>query len=376
MLQERAKRRKEKLKAEQKAKSKRDDDRRKGGTSAMPKDLLQLKRKALLHLDEDVDDRELLDMFKKVAAARRRKLWNRRLWLLFREYRPELYFFEVVDLLFQFVCYSCVPIIAAIVGAGDAALQVQAALCFCYFVVHLYVRPYADAHFNIAKQASLLCLFGLYEAGFVNHATNFLANILTPAFSNSELAGFQPLSSASWNASSALFDVHSGTATRTDIESVPEYYQSLATLVEIQSPTLALLFMDAYCWLLLFAGVLCTAGSVVVLGSILARLALTTDAKQEGILRMWQQSTPSPIELTFTEKDTVTKPDNSDSARLRLERDWNHLSRLKNIALDCLNDAIVDELKALRQFTEDAIEEHGEGVRTAASLNQEVRARG
>jgi hypothetical protein len=42
----------------------------------------------------------------KLEAARLTKLWKQRLWMLYTHYREGAYFFELVDMGFQLVCFG------------------------------------------------------------------------------------------------------------------------------------------------------------------------------------------------------------------------------------------------------------------------------
>ena len=55
---------------------------------------------------QGADAEELDDMYAQMEATRRRTLWQKRLWLLHKHFRPDMYFFVTIECVFQTVCYG------------------------------------------------------------------------------------------------------------------------------------------------------------------------------------------------------------------------------------------------------------------------------
>ena len=71
-------------------------------------DLEKRKKAVLLAPGAASTIEDLDDIFTKIQAARRLKLWRQRLWLLYRAYTPQYFYFEAVEMVFQVLCFGMV----------------------------------------------------------------------------------------------------------------------------------------------------------------------------------------------------------------------------------------------------------------------------
>eukprot|EP00750_Incisomonas_marina_P022947 INCI5004.4.p1 GENE.INCI5004.4~~INCI5004.4.p1 ORF type:complete len:1909 (-),score=302.54 INCI5004.4:476-6202(-) len=327
-------------------------------------DLEKRKKAVLLAPGAASTIEDLDDIFTKIQAARRLKLWRQRLWLLYRAYTPQYFYFEAVEMVFQVLCFGLSDLLCQFTGAQFLSLQLKALLVLSFLVLHFARQPFAVAHFNLSKQLSLLCLLGIFEAAFLDAAWIFSKDSRS-LFENSGAVGLRMYTDSSWNATQQLFDMRSGSGTGTTVESVAPYYEAVA-----DAGLTSRFFGDVFYTLLFMVGIGVTAGSVLVLRPLIRPKCCQSSEPSEVVSR---SATTWPSPKTFKAEGAMTQADSHGRSSYELERDWVHLSRLKNHALERLNKAMVAEIKQLQRQEIERIEQVGDDAREAALLAQQRR---
>lgn len=344
---------------------------------------LLLKQGAQAFASESTLDMKIL----RVYDAHQRRKWQKRLWLLFDGYRSQCFYFEIVDIIFQLICYGALGLPSYLASCAYVSLQFKGFAALGYALTIMWIQPYKDLHLNTAKQVSLLSLFAIFECGvFGSWVSTQVAESTKVNFDSNFTAVLASIVDPWWNFSESLFDVQSGGAAGTNFgNTIPAFYSTLQALEDLSSTSSIslhsffqatvlipyLYVAECFIWAMFLVGLVAVAGSVTVIGPLKRcfeeyRKRKSGRGNLRGDVTMSGQVTHQMIDAI-----TLTHSNSKDRLNFEIERDWNHLSSRKNATLKKIIKLMEQQYSEATQQIQVSIAQEEERIRVDTRLEQQ-----